>query len=115
MDACVNNCGKAFHLEVSSRDFETEVRRLVSRSGRSMLQERLKGMLKKWSESPDFTKDPQLNLIPSLYKRLREEGIDFTPSHAPVEHKISKDPNVVQSKQEEDDIAKGIQDCRFTI
>lgn len=92
---------------MSSRDFETEVRRLVSRSGRSPLQERLKGMLKKWSESADFTKDPQLNLIPSLYKRLREEGIDFTPSHAPVEHKISKDPNVVQSKQEEDDIAKG--------
>ncbi|XP_065343719.1 signal transducing adapter molecule 1 isoform X1 [Cloeon dipterum] len=110
LDACVNNCGKPFHLEVSSRDFESEVRRLVSRGGRTPLQEKLKSMLKSWAESPDFTKDPQLSLIPSLYKKLKEEGVDFTPSHQPVEPiKLSKDPNVVQSKQEEDDIAKAIE------
>ncbi|XP_059480632.1 signal transducing adapter molecule 1 [Neocloeon triangulifer] len=109
LDACVNNCGKPFHLEVSSRDFESEVRRLVSRSSRTPLQEKLKSMLKKWAESSEFSKDPQLNLIPSLYKKLKEEGVDFTPSHQPVEHKLSKDPNVVQSKQEEDDIAKAIE------
>jgi signal transducing adaptor molecule len=84
LDACINNCGKNFHLEVASRDFETEFRRLLTRS-QSRVQERLKSLLKKWAELSEFTKDPQLALIPSLYKKLREEGVDFTPLHQPTE------------------------------
>ncbi|KAF4530157.1 hypothetical protein B566_EDAN001414 [Ephemera danica] len=110
LDACVNNCGKNFHLEVASRDFETEFRRLLTRS-HSKVQEHLKSLLRKWAESSEFTKDPQLALIPSLFRKLKEEGVDFTPSHQPTEQvvKISKDPNVVSSQQEEDDIAKAIE------
>lgn len=67
--------------------------------------------LKKWAES-EFKSDPQLNLIPSLYHKLKEEGHDFTdssttPVKVPVV--ISKDPNVVSSQQEQDDIAKAIE------
>lgn len=32
LDACCNNCGKAFHLEVASREFENEYRRLLSKA-----------------------------------------------------------------------------------
>lgn len=73
--------------------------------------QKLKLSLKKWSES-EFKTDPQLNLIPSLYQKLRAEGQDFSdlsaapPKAAPV---LSKDPNVVSSQQEQDDIAKAIE------
>ena len=65
-------------------------------------------MLKKWAEV-DFKGDPELALIPSLYSNLRREGIDFSSSSEPVKKAVPKDPNVVSSQQEEDDIAKAIQ------
>ena len=30
LDACINNCGRKFHLEVASRDFESELRNLLT-------------------------------------------------------------------------------------
>lgn len=70
----------------------------------------MKLSLQKWAES-EFKTDPQLILIPSLYQKLQSEGLDFsdtsqTPKPAPV---LSKDPNVVNSQQEQDDIAKAIE------
>lgn len=109
LDACVSNCGKQFHLEVASRDFETEFRKLLQKS-QPKVNTRLKLCLKKWAES-EFKSDPQLNLIPSLYGKLRAEGHDFSdPSVTPKrEAPLSKDPNVVSSQQEEEDIAKAIE------
>ncbi|XP_035772951.1 signal transducing adapter molecule 1-like [Anopheles albimanus] len=109
LDACVNNCGKQFHLEVASREFETEFKKLLQKS-QPKVTTKLKLSLKRWAEET-FKSDPQLDLIPSLYKKLREEGHDFsdpsaTPKREPV---MSKDPNVVSSQQEEDDIAKAIE------
>lgn len=66
--------------------------------------------MKKWAEG-DFKKDPQLNLIPSMYNKLKLEGHDFTDLEATPKREVqlSKDPNVVSSQQEEDDIAKAIE------
>jgi signal transducing adaptor molecule len=71
----------------------------------------LKQCLKKWAET-DFKNDPSLNLIPSMFHKLKSEGHDFsdlgaTPKKQPIV--LSKDPNVVSSQQEEDDIAKAIE------
>lgn len=111
LDACVSNCGKTFHLEVASRDFETEFRKLLSRS-QPRVAEKLRQLLKKWAEG-DFRNDAQLNLIPSLYAKLKQEGIDFTVTSEAVKSRqqvpVSRDPNVVSSQQEEDDIAKAIE------
>ncbi|KAF9814655.1 hypothetical protein SFRURICE_000226, partial [Spodoptera frugiperda] len=72
LDACVANCGRAFHLEVASRDFETEYRRLLARAQPAVAQ-RMRALLRKWAEG-EFRDDPQLDLIPSLYAKLRAEA-----------------------------------------
>ena len=102
----MNNCGKPFRLEIASREFENDFRKLlgnrshqryvseiliqcfniITKSTKKCLltqyiicrvQERLKGMLRGWAEG-DFKSDPQLALIPSLYNQLQKEGIDFS-------------------------------------
>jgi len=110
LDACVNNCGKYFLLEIASREFETEFRKLLGKS-HPKVAEKLKAMLKRWAEG-EFSKDPQYSLIPSLYANLKREGIDFSNSDSGQRKKVidlPKDPLVVSSQQEEDDLAKAIQ------
>ncbi|KOC65839.1 Signal transducing adapter molecule 1, partial [Habropoda laboriosa] len=109
LDACVSNCGKIFHLEIASREFENDLRKLINHS-EPKIAERMRGLLKKWAEG-DFKTDPQLNLIPSLFNKLKNEGYDFTsisdtPKRTTV---LNKDPNVVTDSQEEEDIAKAIE------
>lgn len=70
-------------------------------------------VLKSWAEG-EFKSDPELNLIPSLYAKLRQENYDFTnfnekPAKSAAKAVVSKDPNVVTSQQEEDDLAKAIE------
>ncbi|XP_003398833.1 signal transducing adapter molecule 1 [Bombus terrestris] len=109
LDVCVINCGKTFHLEIASREFENDLRKLVNHS-EPKIAEKMKVLLKKWAEN-DFKTDPQLNLIPSLYNKLKNEGHDFTStSDTPKRISVlSKDPNVVTNSQEEEDIAKAIE------
>lgn len=109
LDACVNNCGKNFHLEIASREFETEYKKLVSKS-QPQIATKLKLCLKKWAEG-DFKSDPQLSLIPALYAKMKQEGLDFSEPQTTVKREVqfSKDPNVVQSQQEAEDIAKAIE------
>lgn len=69
----------------------------------------MKTLLKKWSEN-EFKDDPQLNLIPSLYRELKKEGIDFTDHSVPKKtNTLRNDPNFAASQQEEDDLAKAIE------
>merc|ERR1719215_2368003 len=110
LDACANNCGKEIRLEIASREFENEFRRLLGRT-QPKVQEKLRGLLKSWAEG-EFKGDSQLSLIPSLYNGLNKEGMDFSSaSDEPKKRStaVSKDPNVVSSQQEEDDIARAIQ------
>jgi len=81
LDACVNNSGRNFHLEVASRGFETEFRKIIYK-GHPRVSEKLRELLVKWAEG-DFKSDPQLNIIPALLAQLKEEGLDFTPHHEP--------------------------------
>lgn len=104
LDACVSNCGKTFHLEVASREFLNEARKLLEK-GHPKVVEKFKLTLKKWSEN-EFKSDPQLKLISDFYQQLKKEGYDFTDQSKPV---LPKDPNIVISDQEEEDIIKALE------
>ena len=70
--------------------------------------EKLLLLIKKWAESKEFADDPQLSLIPSLYKNLKKEGYIFKSSDEKKIQKLPSDPNIVTSNEEEEDIAKAI-------
>lgn len=105
LDACVNNCGKKFHLEVASREFETEARKLLSK-GHPKVVGKFKFALCKWSEN-EFKSDPQLNFIVAIVNNLKNEGQEF-PSLEPPKIHLPKEPNIVISDQEEEGIIKAL-------
>lgn len=116
LSACVNNCGKVFHLEVCSREFVNEAKSIISR-GHPKVIEKLKGLVKEWAAS--FKDDPQLSLIPTLYKELKADGIDFSnnsskdsssKSASSASHSSSSSSALLSSPEEEDeDLARAIQ------
>lgn len=74
--------------------------------------ERSRQLVKKWAH--EFRSDSQLNLIPSLYEKLKSEGMDFSSSDSSarrnrVSDAVLKNPDAVSSNQEEADIAKAIE------
>lgn len=107
LDACVANCGRAFHLEVASRDFETEFRRLLARA-QPPVALRLRALLRKWAEG-EFRDDPQLDLIPALHARLRAEeptaaAAAASPSPAPAPAPAA----AAAAQRERDELARAI-------
>ncbi|KAI5705304.1 hypothetical protein M8J75_013706 [Diaphorina citri] len=112
LEACVKNCGTAFALEVASRDFEQELSKLLRQKHQPKIHEKLKLLLKSWAEE-EFKNDPQLSLIPSLYYKLKQEGMDFNvqpdPSNRGKKDSRSVDANGIYKKQEEDDLKKAIE------
>lgn len=78
----MSNCNKPFHLELASRDSEQELYKII-RKLHPQVAAQLKLCLKKWAEG-DFKTDSQLSLIPALYNRLKQEGVDFSGTNEPV-------------------------------
>ncbi|KAH0546873.1 signal transducing adapter molecule 2 [Cotesia glomerata] len=105
LDACSSNCGKTFHLEIASRDFESEIRKLLLRSQPKII-EKLKVLIKKWAEG-DFKTDPQLNLIPTLYNKLKSEGHDFSSLSEMPKHSSASASSA--ASKEDQDLAKAIE------
>lgn len=109
LDSLASNCGKRFHLEICSRDFETELVRLI-RGGKNIhpkVSENACLLLKKWAQTKEFKNDPQLNLIPSLYDKLKSEGISFHSSD-PSKRKASEKADYA-NVEEEANLAKAIE------
>ncbi|XP_068621295.1 signal transducing adapter molecule 1 [Battus philenor] len=105
LDACVANCGRAFLLEVASRDFELEFRRLLARAQPPVAQ-RLRALLRKWAEG-EFRDDPQLDLIPSLHAKLAAEAGERAPA-APSPAPGASAAAAAAAQREQDELARAI-------
>jgi len=117
LDTCVSNCGLPFHLEIASREFEQEFRKLLQKHQEKTIRDKFLSCLQKWAEN-EFKSDPQLDLIPTLFNSLRGKGFDF-PSDSPSKskksghhhhhHKAKEHTAVATVQQEEADLAKAIE------
>lgn len=105
LNTCINNCGKQFLLEVASNNFNVVFRKLMNANLPPEVTDRLKYHLKKWAEN-EFKSDPQLSLIPSLYTKLKQEGVDFSSIS---NKKTLKEVKSNDSSQTKDNIAKAIE------
>lgn len=115
LNACVSNCGKSFQLEVSSSEFCTEARNIISK-GHPKVAEKLKQHLQEWAE--EYKNEPALSLLVQLYNSLKSEGQTFpagdskskssTSSSSSSSSSAKNDP-VASMDQESQDIAKAIE------
>ncbi|CAK1602631.1 unnamed protein product [Parnassius mnemosyne] len=111
LDACVANCGRAFLLEVASRDFELEFRRLLARAQPPVAQ-RLRALLRKWADG-EFRDDPQLDLIPSLHAKLAAEAGERAPpgpagATAATAATAATTATAAAAQREQDELARAI-------
>jgi len=115
LDACVSNCGKNFHKEMASQFFTDALKEFVYSCKHVTLSRKMRYLIRKWAE--EFKDDPDLSYFVSFYYFQRGEGIEFPDSDESdtgskkkkQTEQVSKDPNVVSSQQEADDIAKAIE------
>ena len=103
LDSLWNNCSAIFRREVSSEEFISELHCMATHRNR-VIGEKTRELLKKWSENECKT-DASLSLVETLVRDLANSGYSFESSTI---EKVSKDPNVVTTLEQEDaDIARG--------
>lgn len=95
----MKNCGKRFHVLVTSKDFVQELVKLIGPKNDppAAIQEKVLSLIQSWAEA--FHGQPELQGIWSVYNELRSKGVEFpkstsepkVPIHTPVRHSSNVD------------------------
>ncbi|RDD39520.1 Signal transducing adapter molecule 2 [Trichoplax sp. H2] len=125
LDACMNNCGQIFHLEICTRPLSLEIRNIIQKHSNAAVGNKMKELLQKWAHM--LKDDPKVTLIPTLYNSLKNEGVEFpafTPEIVPggaASSNPTESPNFTSTSnknqpssdrvalQEDEDLARAIE------
>jgi len=100
--ACVDNCGKAFHLEICSRDWVGDAKSVITR-GHAKVSQKIRELIQKWAE--DFKNDAQLHIMVKFYKQLKIDGFSFDPDVASTSKgAVSSGGGAIPKQAKEDEL-----------
>ncbi|XP_068148438.1 TOM1-like protein 2 isoform X2 [Drosophila tropicalis] len=77
LETCVKNCGKAFHVLVSQKDFINDLVKLIGPKNDppAIMQEKVLSLIQIWADA--FKNQPDLNGVTQMYMELKNKGIEF--------------------------------------
>ncbi|XP_041987236.1 TOM1-like protein 2 [Aricia agestis] len=77
LETCVKNCGKNFHYLVCSKDFISELVKLIGPKNDppTVVQEKVLGLIQCWADA--FQNQPDLQGVGQVYAELRAKGVEF--------------------------------------
>ncbi|KAH9424812.1 TOM1-like protein 2 [Dermatophagoides pteronyssinus] len=80
LETCVKNCGKRFHILVSSKDFIQDLVKLIGPKNDppAEIQEKVLSLIQSWAEA--FHGQPEMQGVSIVYNELRNKGIEFPKS-----------------------------------
>lgn len=109
LESCVKNCGKAFHVLVSNKEFIQELVKLIGPKNDppAVVQEKVLNLIQVWADA--FRSQPELNGVVQVYQELKNKGIEFpvadldsmapiyTPQRSVPEAQVIQTPPVAPS------------------
>ncbi|XP_055351397.1 TOM1-like protein 2 isoform X2 [Paramacrobiotus metropolitanus] len=104
LETCVKNCGKRFHVLICSKDYISEIVKLIGPKFEPpvILQERVLGLIQNWAET--FRNSPDLHGVTEVYNELKGKGVEFPvldlETMAPIitpQRTVAPQPQTVQT------------------
>lgn len=77
LETCVKNCGKSFHVLVCSKEFISELVKLIGPKNDppTVVQEKVLSLIQCWADA--FQNQPELQGVGQVYNELRSKGVEF--------------------------------------
>ncbi|XP_026738256.1 TOM1-like protein 2 isoform X2 [Trichoplusia ni] len=77
LETCVKNCGKSFHVLVCSKEFISELVKLIGPKNDppTVVQEKVLSLIQCWADA--FQTTPDMQGVTQVYSELRLKGVEF--------------------------------------
>ncbi|XP_014219390.1 TOM1-like protein 2 [Copidosoma floridanum] len=77
LETCVKNCGKRFHAQVFTREFVSELVKLIGPKNEppTAVQEKVLNLIQTWADT--FKGQPHAQGVVQVYQELKSKGIEF--------------------------------------